>query len=168
MMPAGDVLRIVELLGAAGVAVWLDGGWGVDALLGEETRSHDDLDLVAALVDADAACAAVGGEGFKVTVDERPTRLVAAAGERRIDLHTVTFDSEGAGWQELQDGRRFRYPPEGFLAWGTVGGRAVRCLSPAVQIACHEGYEPDADDVADVRALCARFGLPLPEAYRER
>src|SRR5919201_6639891 len=25
--------------------VWLDRGWGLDALLGEQTRPHDDLDL---------------------------------------------------------------------------------------------------------------------------
>lgn len=26
--------------------VWLDGGWGVDALLGRQTRPHDDMDIV--------------------------------------------------------------------------------------------------------------------------
>lgn len=31
------------------------GGWGVDALLGERTRSHDDLDLVIARRDCSAA-----------------------------------------------------------------------------------------------------------------
>ncbi len=34
MMGISDVLEIVERLGGAGVRVWLDGGWGVDALIG--------------------------------------------------------------------------------------------------------------------------------------
>ncbi len=32
-------------MSAIGVEVWIDGGWGVDALLGEQTRSHKDLDI---------------------------------------------------------------------------------------------------------------------------
>ena len=27
------------------IEIWLDGGWGVDALLGKETRQHNDIDL---------------------------------------------------------------------------------------------------------------------------
>lgn len=48
MMRASDVIMIINALAAAGVDAWLDGGWGVDALVGEQTRPHDDLDLVIA------------------------------------------------------------------------------------------------------------------------
>jgi hypothetical protein len=41
-----SVLAVVDLLEADGIDVWLDGGWGVDALLERPTRGHDDLDLV--------------------------------------------------------------------------------------------------------------------------
>ena len=34
-MTAADVLEIVDLLEGVGVESWVDGGWGVDALLGE-------------------------------------------------------------------------------------------------------------------------------------
>jgi lincosamide nucleotidyltransferase A/C/D/E len=37
---AADASRIVGQLEAAGLVVWLDGGWGVDALLGRQTRPH--------------------------------------------------------------------------------------------------------------------------------
>ena len=43
------MLGVLGRLQAAGVPAWLDGGWCVDALLGEQTRRHDDLDLVAPL-----------------------------------------------------------------------------------------------------------------------
>jgi lincosamide nucleotidyltransferase A/C/D/E len=44
-MPAAEVVRLVELLESGGVGVWLDGGWGVDALLERQTREHDDSEL---------------------------------------------------------------------------------------------------------------------------
>jgi lincosamide nucleotidyltransferase A/C/D/E len=39
---------------------WLDGAWGVDALLGEKTWDHEDLDLVVARQDCSAAREATG------------------------------------------------------------------------------------------------------------
>jgi lincosamide nucleotidyltransferase A/C/D/E len=49
MMSAADVLDVTSRLEAAGISFWLDGGWGVDALVGRETRPHSDLDLVVRL-----------------------------------------------------------------------------------------------------------------------
>jgi hypothetical protein len=40
-----EVVDVLERLDRAGVPVWLDGGWGVDALVGRQTRAHRDLDL---------------------------------------------------------------------------------------------------------------------------
>lgn len=45
-MPArSEVLSVLALLREAGTDVVLAGGRGIDALLGEETREHRDLDL---------------------------------------------------------------------------------------------------------------------------
>ena len=166
MMRALDVLEIVSSLGGAGIAVWLDGGWGVDALLGEETRAHDDLDVVMAIALWDAAREALRARGFGLTVDELPTRCVLRdLGDRRIDMHPVVFDAEGVGLQRQPDGSDFRYPPEGLAGMGTIAGRPVRCLTPELQLRCHLGYEPDDEDVHDMRLLCARFGMPLPPVF---
>jgi lincosamide nucleotidyltransferase A/C/D/E len=45
-MKSGAVVALCLRLQAMGIPIWLDGGWGVDALLGEQTRPHDDLDIV--------------------------------------------------------------------------------------------------------------------------
>ena len=37
-MKARDVVEVVQLFERNGIQVWLDGGWGVDALLEEQTR----------------------------------------------------------------------------------------------------------------------------------
>lgn len=167
MMRADDVLEIVACLEMTDVAVWLDGGWGVDALLGEQTRPHDDLDVVMAIEQLDAAQEALRPLGFVLTVDELPTRCVLRdSGDRRIDVHPVIFDAEGGGLQRQPDGSDFRYPPAGLTGNGTVAGRPVRCLTPELQLTCHFAYEPDDDDRHDVRLLCEHFGLTLPEIYK--
>ena len=43
------VLEVVQALERAHLAVWIDGGWGVDAVLGTQTRDHHDVDLVVEL-----------------------------------------------------------------------------------------------------------------------
>ena len=46
MVRAEDVISIYQNLSANGIQVWLTGGWGIDALLQEQTRPHKDLDLI--------------------------------------------------------------------------------------------------------------------------
>ncbi|HEX5957424.1 MAG TPA: hypothetical protein VFY92_02060, partial [Hyphomicrobiaceae bacterium] len=153
-MEAGDVLGVLAALDAAKIAVWLDGGWGIDALVGQQTRPHDDLDLVIALDDVDEALNALAHLGFAITDDLRPVRLVQRAGDGRgLDLHTVIFDAAGNGLQPQPDGTSFAYTHAGLSGRGSIAGHAVRCLTAELQLACHMGYEPDAQDVADMRLL---------------
>ena len=65
MLEASDVLAVLDQLDRAGVVVWLDGGWGVDALLGGQSRPHQDLDLVIDRDDSEAAQTALAGMGFR-------------------------------------------------------------------------------------------------------
>jgi lincosamide nucleotidyltransferase A/C/D/E len=44
-MTSVDVIDLCATLEVSGVEIWIDGGWGVDALLGEQTRPHRDLDI---------------------------------------------------------------------------------------------------------------------------
>ncbi len=44
-MISSDVIDLYSSLENLGVEIWIDGGWGVDALLGEQSRSHQDLDI---------------------------------------------------------------------------------------------------------------------------
>ena len=167
MMREADVVEVISCLEAAGIEVWLDGGWGVDALLGRQTREHDDLDVVMGIDNVEGAQKALGALGFKVTEDDEfPTRFVMAGNlDRKIDFHTVTFDNEGGGIQRLQGGGSFRYPPEGLMGSGTVGGRAMRCLTPELQVRCHQGYDPDENDHKDMMLLHVHFGVELPALY---
>jgi lincosamide nucleotidyltransferase A/C/D/E len=169
MIGSDDVVEILDRLAAYGIEVWVDGGWGVDALLGEQTRTHDDLDLVIARDDCAAARAALDPLGFGHAIDIEPGLPAQLAlrdpGDRRIDLHPVAFDEPGNGWQELLDGSWGRYSAEGLRGVGIIGQRLVRCLAPELQARHHLGYEPDADDYHDMHRLAERFQLELPPPY---
>ena len=159
MFDAQLVLSVLDVVPDAVV----DGGWGIDALVGRPTRAHDDLDLVIPADRADAAVDALASLGFAELTDERPARLVVSRADgRSVDLHLVERTSSGTT-QMLPGGRRFTY----FLdeTRGTIDGRSVRCLSPEMQLLTHAGYEPEDDDRSDVAHIAACSGLALPPPY---
>lgn len=163
-MSARDVLDVLDRLAAAHLPAWVDGGWGVDALLGEQSRPHADLDLVVRLDDTDRVLEQLAALEVQLHLDLRPTRLVAAAADgRSVDLHPVTFAADGTGWQAgaAAGGGDCPYPPGGF-GTGRIGGRTVPCLTAQLQVAHHSGYPPADRDRADMQLLAARCGVPLP------
>jgi len=168
-MTAADVIGILDLLEAAGVESWLDGGWGVDALLGEQTRDHDDVDLVLRVSDVPAMRDALAGEGFELNRGEPDSNYVLRDGRgREIDVHPIRFDEGGNGVYRMENGEDWIYPAEGFSGRGRIEGRDVKCLSPDVQMLGHAGgYEPHWTDFHDMRLLNSRFGTPLLPPYGE-
>jgi lincosamide nucleotidyltransferase A/C/D/E len=156
-MPVEVVVDVLDKLEQAGVPVWLAGGWGVDALLGEQTRPHRDLDLV---FDADSdgerrAIVALEALGFQV-MGREPVRThwwserIALSDDRGhvVDLHPVSGSEFTTALQA--------HSKTPFVT-GKVAGRPVACFSQSVQLRLHEGYD-DATDVdrADVALLRGR------------
>jgi lincosamide nucleotidyltransferase A/C/D/E len=165
-MSSSDVRAVLDALEAATLCYSVDGGWGVDALLGWQTRSHDDLDLVIDIEQVDAVRNALQPLGYAPHSDEMPTRFVlAASGSRRIDVHPNYFDETGFAHQRLPGGRVFTCRIGALEAEGRIDGRSVRCLSPALQLATHTGYAPDALDRQDIGRLCRAFDLAPPAGY---
>ena len=157
-MSAEDVVALLGLMD--GIEVWLDGGWGVDALIGEQTREHDDLDLVVARSDVPLLIETLGREGYEVAKGQLPTSIVLldAAG-RQVDVHPVAFDEAGDGIYRMEDGRDWAYPAAGFAGRGSIAGRKVKCLTAEVQVLCHAGYELAETDRHDLALLRERFGI---------
>ena len=127
-LSAADAVEILDRLESMGVWYCLEGGWGVDALLEEQTREHDDLDLGVPIEDVDRVCAAL--PEFEASDDRWPSSLeLRDPGGRRIDCHPLAFDERGDGWQANLRGEPFRWPREHIAALGRIHGRAVRCIS---------------------------------------
>jgi lincosamide nucleotidyltransferase A/C/D/E len=48
---------------------------------------------------------------------------------------------------------------------GTIAGKPVRCETAEFQVRGHITYTPDETDYHDVRALCQRFGIQMPDIF---
>ncbi|MET0938666.1 MAG: amino acid transporter [Gaiellaceae bacterium] len=157
-MSAEDVVALLARMDR--IDVWLDGGWGVDALIGEQTREHDDLDLVTARSDVPLLIEALGQEGYEVAKGQLPTCVVLLDPiGRQVDVHPVAFNEAGDGIYRMEDGRDWAYPAAGFAGRGSIAGQSVPCLTPEVQVLCHAGYELAETDRHDLAVLRERFGV---------
>ena len=164
---------LVELLGAfeeAGVEVWLDGGWAVDAVIGTQTRPHKDLDIILRVDDVEKLRDWLSRMGFEIKPGGRDSNFVLAdPSGREIDVHSIVFDDEGNGVYRMANGSDWIFPAAGFSGRGVVEGVNVRCLSPEVQVLCHaHGYVPTEKDLRDMELLQARFGVELPSQLRRK
>ena len=157
-----DVLELLDLLERSGVEVTVDGGWGVDALLGRQTRSHLDLDIAIPARDLQITRECLIAAGF-VEIDT-PDRwehnfVMQDHRLRRVDVHSYLLDGQG------NNAGGVTYEGRHLNGTGAVGGRPVRCIPVDVMIEFHSGYELDVGDFADVLALCQAFDRPLPAEY---
>ena len=161
-MSAADAVGIVQLLARNGIKVHIDGGWGVDALLGEQTRRHADLDIAVPHRYVPKLRELLGPRGYREVPrdDSWECNFVLADGSgHEVDVHSYTFDGED------NDIFGVPYPADSLTGTGTVGGSQVDCISPEWIVKFHTGYELDRDDYRDVSAICDRFGLELPSEY---
>lgn len=163
-MTVDALVSLLQLFELAALETWLDGGWGVDALLGKQTRPHKDVDLLVRVTDLSKLDAFLGSRGFFRRPDGTPSNYVLADGHGlEVDIHAIEFDSLGNGLYRMSDGNIWVYPATGFHGRGMVGGVEVRCLSPETQVVCHaHGYTPVEKDLRDMALLHARFGVALP------
>lgn len=159
-MTADDALFVLTLLRQAEADVWIGGGWGIDALVGEQTRDHRDLDLMHRQDQEHAVVAALQEAGFAETLDWRPIRFVMTAPDgREIDLHPLVFADDGSAAQASPEPERpFTYPSSCFVT-GTIHGTPVPCLSAEQQVYFHQGYEPQERDRHDMAQLRRAFGI---------
>jgi lincosamide nucleotidyltransferase A/C/D/E len=144
-----------------------EGGWGVDALVGEQTRDHKDLDLIVRDAHELRMLEVLATHGF-IQVRGVPQNFVLADERRReVDVHLVRFDDQGNGHLLSEDGEPFGHSTEAFAATGLVSGYPVACLSADAQMSNHSrGNEPGDTDVQDMRLLHDRLGTPFMRPYQ--
>lgn len=165
-MSPEEVVHIIDDLEGRGIDVWLDGGWGVDAALGAQTRSHDDLDLIVHLHAAEELEETLARRGYRRVRGAPPTSFELTDRQgRQVDVHPIALDGSGDGVYRMANGEDWIYPASGFAGTGLVSGCRVRCLTPRIQMLCHTGYEPHHASYEDVMALSRRFGVPVPAEY---
>ena len=161
-MKASDVVELLQLLEQNGIEVFVDGGWGVDALLGKQTRLHGDLDIALPHKYVIKLLELLAAKGYKNIPrdDTRDCNFVLGDDKgHEIYVHSYTFDADGNNIFGV------KYPLDSLIGTGMINGYPVKCISSEWMVKFHSGYPLDENDYHDVFALCRRFGIPIPSEY---
>ena len=160
-----DVFWILDLFKSAGVRVRVDGGWGVDALLREQTRPHYDLDIVIRHTDL-AACEQVMERAcFRILGFDGPHNFVLIDDERHeVDVHLIDLTSSRIDGQgiEVYGPNGLPYKVGSLEGTGMILDRQVGCLAAEFRYGWYSGFELTKAQIRDVIAMHERFGSPLP------
>jgi len=154
-----------------GIRLWLVGGWGVDALLGRQTRHHHDVDVLVEVKSLECLRQRLDDLGYAFRYlwedetwwvhdaswsgpEEHPTAFVYGHSKgREIDVHVLRMEEDGAVvtlWNASH-----RLTTDGLQGRGLVAGHCVRCLTADMQRTAHTGYELPAPHVVDLQLLAA-------------
>ena len=162
-MQQADVLLIVTGLSHAGVTVWVDGGWCVDALVGYQVRDHDDLDIAIRRNDEPALKAWLSDHGYIgcPTPDESPWNYVLRDDDGcQIDVHVFDFDESG------NNSYGVAYPAESLTGHASLGGVTIHCIPPDWLFRFKTEFDPRPKDLVDVKALAVKFGFDIPATHQ--
>jgi Aminoglycoside-2''-adenylyltransferase len=159
---------------AAGVRLSVDGGWCVDALVGEQTREHDDLDVAVDRDDLDGLVAVLTVAGYRhdraASSSDWNFFMVDDVG-RRVDIHLFHFDIDGrheygsrirqsrckalgssteSKWSRLRRGRCINSRPPTTRRQRSRGHSATQEVAPPVPLTPkrspqHQGPEQQAE-----------------------
>jgi lincosamide nucleotidyltransferase A/C/D/E len=179
--PAADVPRVHRWLAAEGIQAWITGGWGVDAIAGEQTRPHLDLDLLVPIDQGDQARTILEEHGFELYPPEirLPFRLamVNRRARRMIDLQLASPNPDGTYTFRVIDTQPsvpnfdYVYSAEGLGGRGRVAGVELPCVSREEQVRSRTtlGYSFESPQrmreggiLADVHDLEVMDGLQDP------
>ena len=84
------------------------GGWAVDALLDQQTRPHQDLDLAVDAAQLSEIMAFLAELGYSPAVDWLPVRVeVEDENGQRVNLHPLIFAEDGSAVQAGLGGTEF-------------------------------------------------------------
>src|SRR4051812_17190865 len=134
-LTTADVVAISHALDENDVPHLLAGGWGIDSLVGCQTRPHIDVDAV--------------------VLDTEDTLRRALTALAPLGYELVDQEADGGAWMPVTLVLRDRaghlvelLPVEELptAVRGSLDGTAVDCLAPDVQLRFHSGYRPRASD----------------------
>ena len=164
--------RVVDVLSAAAIPVWLFGGWGLDARIGRVTRSHGDVEFWVPRSEDDRSRTTLVDAGATALTTQPPEEACEFVWDA-VSFSTAYFD-RGADGRFLQLRGRWSdwaFPADSFGAdAGMLDGVPVPAMSVAGMLAMKEQFptlrngrpwrDKDIADIAVLRRLLA--GGPGP------
>jgi len=173
MVSAEDVLFIYHRLADNGIEIWLTGGWGIDALLGRQTRPHKDLDALLSLDDMRRMHALLSQNGYSLKEHwPENTWVLDGSGQKtasayvlkdsagcEFDVHAVRFDEHGNGVPVWEDDSGLIFTKANLAGAGAIAGFPIRCITVEMQVTCHRGYELPEQHLLDLGLLHEKFAV---------
>ena len=166
MVSERDALEVLSMFEDAAIKIFLDGGWGIDALVGYESRQHNDIDVFIEDCDKLKALNALMKAGYVEMIMDYTTlnhTVWHDKNDRIIDLHFFTYDCNR---NLIFEGET--YPSDVFSGKGHICHKDIACIAPDYQLQFHSGYELDENDIKDVVLLCETFNLGIPVEISNR
>jgi hypothetical protein len=162
------IREVVAVTGAAGIPVWLFGGWGLDARIGRITREHGDVEFWVERVHAERSKAVLVEAGATALATQPPEEACEFTwGD--VPFSTAYFDRQpdGSAIQLLGRWSDWLFPPGSFGDEpGTLDGLPVPAMSVAGMLAMKEQYPhlrnggpwrpKDITDIEILRNLAAK------------
>lgn len=161
-MTSDKVLNLYNWFEENGIAVWVCGGWCVDALLGKQTRDHADFDIAIQCKDNANLRKLLENNGYKeIMLNDSSEFMYVMENEAgvRIDIHAFMYDERGKNIRGIE------FPFGSLTGKGMINGQELKCISPEWLFKFNTSYEPKEKDIQDMRALSRKFGFKLPSKY---
>ncbi len=175
-MTAKALNQIIADLKELEVLFYLDGGWGVDALLGEETRPHKDADLIIFKRDLQKVKEYFLSQGY---IDKTEGNVwwhfFMEKPDTAVDFLVIESDNKGGAFLGPQENDMY-FPPEAFDGIGYINDQKVNCLDAAYRVKAltrefgvvvKNRYQITEKDCRDLILLCKKFDLPVPADYTD-
>jgi len=161
---APAVIDLYNAWNDLGITTWIDGGWGVDALLGNQSRPHRDLDIAVNYSDVPRLRQMMMARGYReIQHDDTSEWNFVLRNDlgHTVDVHAFVNGADG----KVEKG--IMYPAGSLTGTGKINDTVVRCIEAKHMIKFHTGYSLRETDYKDVLALCERFGIDVPPEYQD-
>ena len=150
-------LMIIDMLAELNIQYWVEGGWGIDVLIGKQTREHRDIDIDFDAAFEDLLINKLKNMGYQITADFLPTRAeLYHPVHGYIDIHPFIISESGNMRQANPDGGWFDLEASWFSD-SEFEGRVIPCVSIEGQRLFHSGYDLREIDQADLERLNNAF-----------
>lgn len=148
-----DFMTVIGILEQLKITYWIDGGWGIDLLVGKQTRIHRDIDVDFDAQYTEKLLAALKEYGYVVDTDWAPVRMELYS-ERLgyLDIHPFILHEDGSSKQANPEGGYFEFEAD-YFGCGIYEGKTIPCISAKGQRIFHTGYELREVDRQDLKII---------------
>lgn len=148
-----DLKNVLDLIENTGIRYWLDGGWGVDVLAGEQTREHRDVDINFDSRYNDKLLQILKESGYEIVTDQSPVRVELHHPQLGyIDIHPFVLNNDGTAKQADLESGWYEFDAD-FFGNAIFNGRNIPCISARGQKIFHTGYELRDVDKHDLKII---------------